>query len=385
MKYFTIFISAIFLLLLGACINFSGGQDTNETRIGVIVPLSGSRAFSGQKSLDGISLAYEQIKQQEPVRGKSIKLIIVDNKTSVQGSRDAMQKCADAQVSLVIAACTTSNALAIKPLADKMKIPVILTLSTGNIATERNPYMFRCCFTDSFQAQALAAFAAKDKAYRDVAVLLDLNDQVTYRRDLGRGFAAAFQKITGKTVEKIGYHSGTKDFSSQLSELKKSTVPAIFAPGDTSDAGIILKQARSLGVYKVFLGSDGWDQEELFATCGPKPEPCIVSSMFSTESELPGVREFNRSIKARTGNLPGVDCAQAYDALHLAVRALQLSSVKDDVRSGFYQIKDFPGVTGNITINAEGNALKTVFIKKIVKQADGGFAFKLIKTISPQK
>ncbi|MDD5727047.1 MAG: ABC transporter substrate-binding protein [Victivallales bacterium] len=384
MKYLSVFTCGA-LLLLGACTNFSGGKDNEETRIGVILPLSGPRAFSGRKTLDGISLAYDQIKQQGPIRGKSLKLLIFDNNTSVQGSREAMQKCADAQVSMAIAACSTANALALKPLADKLQIPVLLTLSTGNIVTERSPYMFRCCFTDNFQARVLAAFTAVNKQYSEIGVFLDLNDQVTYRRDLGREFAAAFKKITGNSVQEIGYYSGTKDFSAPLLKLKNSKLPAIFVPGDISDAGSILKQARQMGIYKVFLGSDGWDQDELFVTCGPHPEPCIVSSMFSAESDLPGVKEFNRSIKARTGSLPGVDCAQAYDALRLAVKALKLSNKPDDVRSGLYQIKDFPGVTGNISINAEGNAEKTVFIKKIVKQADGSFAFALVKSISPQK
>jgi branched-chain amino acid transport system substrate-binding protein len=373
------------LLLLSSCINFSGENRPEETRIGIILPISGERAFSGRKTLNGIRLAYEQIQKKGPVRGKMIKLVIIDNKTSIKGSQDAIRQCAAQKVSLAIAACTTANALAIKPLAEELKVPVLLTLSTGNIVTERNPYMFRCCFNYGFQARALAAFAAQDNRYSDVGVLFDLNDQVTYRRDLGREFAAEFKKLTGKTVKKVGYQSGTRDFVHQLRKFKADKVPAVFAPGDISDAGIIIKQARMLGIYKVFIGSDGWDHKALFSSCGSSPEPCILSSMFSVESALPEVHDFVRSVKARTGEMPSVDCAQAYDSLNLAVKALMLSQNPEDIRSGLYQIKNFPGVTGSITINAEGDAEKTVFIKKVVKQANGKFAFKLLKTISPKK
>jgi len=380
---FTLVIS-VFLLSLNACISFSDPA-AQETKIGVLLPLSGKRAFSGKKSLAGIFLAHDQINKRGPVRGKVIKLVIIDNKSSVKGSRQGMKRFVEKEkVTLVIAACSTANALAIKAMAAKAKIPVLLTISTGNIAIERNSYMFRSCFNDDSQAEAMAVFAYNNKMYTDIGILLDLNEQVTYRRDLGRAFAAAFKKSFGKTVKEIGYRSGTKDFVPQMKELKQSKAVAIFAPSDIPDAGMILKQARKSGVRKVFLGSDGWDHPELFDYCGPRPEPCFLTSMFSPESNLPGVKDFVRSIKASTGAMPDADTAQAYDALNLTIKALKLSKSPSDIRSGLYQIKNYSGVTGTISINAEGDAAKTIFIKKIIKKKDGKFGFKLIKTISPK-
>ncbi|MDD5597313.1 MAG: ABC transporter substrate-binding protein, partial [Victivallaceae bacterium] len=272
---------------------------------------------------------------------------------------------------------------AIKPLAARAELPVLLTVATGNIATERNPYMFRCCFTDNFQGKAMADFAWKDKMYNTIGILFDLNDQVTYRRDLARAFASEFKKISGKSATEIGYYSGNGSLLPPLLKLKKANTAAVFAPSDVQDAAAILKEARRNGLNGTFLGSDGWDRPELFENCGPKPAPCYVSSMFSAESELPDVKEFVRSIKARTGTLPTTDTAQAYDALNIVVKALQLSRSRTDIRSGLYQVRNYLGVTGTTSIEADGNARKTIFIKQAVKGADGKPAFKLIKTISP--
>lgn len=377
---------SIFLLSLNSCCFFTPTvAPPQETRIGVLLPMSGKRAFSGKKSLAGIFLAHDQINKKGPVRGKMIKLVIIDNKSSTKGSYRAMKRFIEKEkVTLVIAACSTANALAIKSLAAKAKLPVLLTLSTGNIATERNPYMFRCCFNDVFQAKAMAAFAHNNKMYNDVDILVDLNERVTYRRDLGRAFAAAFKKSFGKTIKEIGYRSGTKDFMSQMKKIKNSKAVAVFAPSDIPDAGIMLKQARRAGVRKVFLGSDGWDHKELFNYCGSRPQPCFVTSMFSPESKLPGVKEFVRSMKARSGKVPEADAAQAYDALKITVKALMLSKSRTDIRSGLYQIKKYPGVTGIVSINASGDAEKTIFIKKVIKKSNRKFTFKLIKTISPK-
>jgi len=381
---FTLIISICLLSLTSCCFINPTIAPPRETKIGVILPMSGNRAFSGKKSLAGIFLAHDQINKKGLVRGKIIKLLIIDNKSSIKGSRLAMQRLAKDKVTLVIAACSTANALAIKPIAKKIKIPVLLTISTGNVVTERNPYMFRCCFNDNSQAKVMARFAYKDKMYNNIGILLDLNEQVTYRRDLGRAFAADFKKSFGKGVKEIGYRSGTKNLMRQMREFKQSNVAAIFAPSDIPDAGMMLKQARKCGLTKAFLGSDGWDHPELFKYSGRRPEPCFITSMFSPESKLPGVQEFVRSIKARTGQLANADTAQAYDALKITAKALMLSKSKTDIRSGLYQIENYPGVTGSTSINAEGNAIKTIFVKKIIRKKNRAFGFKLIKTISPK-
>lgn len=377
---------SVFLLSLNSCCYFTPVvTPPQETRIGVLLPMSGKRAFSGKKSLSGIFLAHDQINKKGLVRGKVIKLVIIDNGSSAKGSYLGMKRFIEKEkVTLVIAACSTANALAVKSLVAKAKLPVLLTISTGDIATERNPYMFRCCFNDESQAKVMALFAHNNKMYNDVDILIDLNEQVTYRRDLGRAFAAAFKKSFGKTIKEIAYRSGTENFMNQMKKIKNSKSVAVFAPSDIPDAGIILKQARKAGVRKVFLGSDGWDHEELFNYCGSRPEPCFATSMFSPESKLPGVNKFVRSMKARSGKVPGADAAQAYDALKITVKALMLSKSRTDIRSGLYQIKKYPGVTGTVSINASGDAEKTIFIKKVIKQSNGKFAFKLIKTISPK-
>jgi branched-chain amino acid transport system substrate-binding protein len=378
-------LTCVFLLALSSCSFFTPAADSpQETKIGVLLPMSGGRAFSGKKSLAGIFLAHDQINGKGLVRGKLIRLVIIDNKSSTAGSRRAMKKLIDEKVKLVIAACSTANALAIKSLAAKAELPVLLTLSTGNVSTERNPYMFRCCFNDEFQAKVMAAFASNMQMYNDMDVLVDLNEKVTYRRDLSRTFSAYYKKIPGKTVKEIAYRSGTKDFSGQMKTIRESKAAAVFAPSDIPDAGIILKQAREAGVRKAFLGSDGWDNKELFDYCGSNPGPCFLASMFSAESKLPGVSEFVKSIKKRTGKVPEPDTAQAYDALNIAVKALMLSKSLTDIRSGLYQIKKYPGVTGFTSINGAGDAEKTIFIKKIIKKSNNKFAFELIKTISPE-
>jgi branched-chain amino acid transport system substrate-binding protein len=387
MRIISALLISIFLLSLSACSSFfCPGKETQEVQIGVLLPLTGKNALIGQKTRAGILCALNQINSKGLAGGEKIKLLIIDNKTSFKTSGRATKRFTkNKKIKLLIAICSTENALAVKEVAHKNKLPVLFAIATGNIVTERSPYMFRCCFNDDSQAKAMALFAHKNKLYDDVGILLDLNDQITYRRDLGRAFAKAFKKWSKKTIREVAYQSGTDNFILQMRRFKQYNTKAIFAPCDIPDAGLMLTQARLCGLDKVFLGSDGWDQIELFNYCGPNPRPCFLSSMFSPNSELPGVKEFVKSMKARTGSIPNAYTAQAFDALQIAAKALELSQSSSNIRSGLYKIKDYPGVTGNISIDAQGNAQKNVFIKEVIKKADGKFDFKLIKTISPNE
>lgn len=383
MKFFTALLSTSLAILLCSCSSFSS-KNEQETKIAAILPLTGQRAFSGKKAKEGILLAYDQIKKRGPIRGKTIKLVIIDNKSTPKGNREAIKSLiGNDQPALIISDCNTAGALTIKPFAMKNKIPVLLTISTGNIATERNPYMFRCCFTDKEQAKAMAQFAVKSRKIKDMGIMLDLNERVTYRRDLGRAFAEEFKKLSGKRAHKVGYNSQSKNFTFKLKHFKHDASKAIFAPCDIPDAGLMIKQARDCGINKILLGSDGWDRPEIFKYSGGNIGECYISAMFSPDLNIPEVKHFVNSMKETTGQIPNADAAQAYDALNIAVKALKLAKNKNDIRSGLYQIKDLQGVTGKISINAEGDAKKPVFIKKIVKKANGELGFKLINIIYP--
>ncbi|MDD5598578.1 MAG: ABC transporter substrate-binding protein, partial [Victivallaceae bacterium] len=113
MRIITIITGSLLLLSLGACTNLSDKSGGRETRIGILLPMSGKHSFRGRKTLDGIFLAHDRINKMGPVRGKIIKLVIIDSKSTVKGSRAAMTRFIEKEnVSLVIAACTTANALA---------------------------------------------------------------------------------------------------------------------------------------------------------------------------------------------------------------------------------------------------------------------------------
>jgi branched-chain amino acid transport system substrate-binding protein len=376
---------AIVAALFGTgCATAQKTKQETTLKIGVILPLSGKYAPYGKKVFEGIKLASEEVNANRKNGAPKVWLAFFDNKSTPAGTVSAMKKLAG-NVSVVIGAYSTSNSLSLKPLALKYKLPIITPTATNDIVTERNPYMFRSCFNDSSQAAAMAYFMYHDKDLHRIGIMINIQENGTYSRDLGRTAEEKFRKYGGKVLNTVGFYSGTHNFEAPLKSLIKSKCRAVFAPSYPVDAASIILQARNLKYNKPLFGSDGWDEPQVLENCGNNPGPCFFSSMFSLQYQKPEVKKFVDAIRRKTGETPGMCEAQGYDTLKLAVKAASLRNGGADLRGGLYRIKNYPGVTGNISIDASGNAVKPVFVKKIVKTPEGKLITRLVKILNPEQ
>jgi branched-chain amino acid transport system substrate-binding protein len=107
--------------------------------------------------------------------------------------------------------------------------------------------------------------------------------------------------------------------------------------------------------------------------------------MFSIQYQKPEVKKFIDAMRRKTNELPGMCEAQGYDTFKLAVKAASLRNGSADFRGGLYRIKNYPGITGNISIDASGNAVKPVFVKQIVKTPEGKLTTRLVKILNPEQ
>src|SRR5699024_1960485 len=114
------------------------------------------------------------------------------------------------------------------------------------------PYVFRACYQNNFQGGTGAKFIYNNLKGRRVAVLADNST------DYGTGLAKAFkQQFKGKIVATQYFTAGDKDFNAILTSFKNKKIDAIYAPGYYSEIGLIIKQARQMGLNVPIVGSDG--------------------------------------------------------------------------------------------------------------------------------
>jgi branched-chain amino acid transport system substrate-binding protein len=335
-------------------------------KIGVFLSLTGSTASFGASSLNAIKLATDEINQNGGVSGKRVELIVEDDHSNTDEVAGIVTKLIKEQkVDALIAEPVSTRALVAAPIAQQHKIVMLSSASVKPELTMTGDYVFRACFISSTEGEAIAKFAREKLKAKTVAIILD--DKNDYAMVLARFFAESFVKLGGKVVTKQAYSSGDKDIAAQMNSINASAPDIIFAPGFYTTAPLVARAAKQLAPKSTLIGSDGWDSPDLMKDESAVFEDVYFANHFWVGSDDPLVKKFVTNYRARHGVAPDALAATSYDATHMLLDAFKRakSTESSAVRDALAQTKDFPGVTGKITLDANRNAHVPVYILRI--------------------
>jgi branched-chain amino acid transport system substrate-binding protein len=343
-----------------------------EVKVGVILPLTGDKATFGQESLNGLKLALDKAGTDAP----QVKLQVEDTQGTPSGSAAAVNKLISTdKVNVIIGEVASSNTIAASTAAQSAKIPLMTHASTNDTITAGKEFISRICFVDSFQGAVMAKFAATTLKAKTAAILVDSDSD--YSRGLRDSFKKAFAAAGGSIKDEliISYSQKDRDFKTQLIKVRKAAPDVVFIPGYYTQVGSILRQAKELKLNTKFLGTDGWDSPDLFKIAGPAASAGhYVSSHFAADDTDPRVQEFVRNYKSRNKDNPGAMAALGYDAGFFMRAAVKKAGSNDPlkIRDAIASMKNFDGITGRITLDANRNAVKPAVI---VQTTDKEFKF----------
>lgn len=351
-------------LLIPSVVGQSHAQEKEtEIKIGTVFAMTGGIATYGQESLNGIKLALKDI-NKNGVLGKKIKIISEDNRSEPTDAASAVKKLIEVdKVSIVIGSVASTNTLAGAPIAQKAQIPLLTPASTNEKVTQVGNFISRTCFTDEFQGVVMAKFAADNLKKKKAAIIIDTSSD--YSKGLARVFKKEFTKLGGEIIpDEFSYIQKDTDFRSLLRKVKRRKPDVIFLPGYYTEAGLILKQARSMGIDLPFLGGDGWDSPDLQKLAGDAVKGNYISSHFAADDSDKLVQSFVKSYTATYGNKPGAMAALGYDAILVVADALKRAGSTEPkaLNAAIAATKGFQGVTGLITIDANRNARKSAVV-----------------------
>src|SRR5208282_2488914 len=259
------------------------------------------------------------------------------------------------KVVAIVGDLTSSATLEGGPIAQAAKIPMVTPLATNPKVTEIGDYIFRVCFIDEFQGRVMARFALEYLKARKATFLTDTKQD--YSVGLSGFFKDSFVGGAGTVVRGQSYSSGDTDFRAQLTSIKAADPDVVFLPGYYPEVGIILKQARQLGIMVPFIGCEAWDSPTLLQVAGKAADGCYFSNQFSAGDPSPVVQEFGATYRAKFGTLPDNFAALGYDAANVLLDAIRRAGSSDPpaIRAALAATKEYPGVSGNITIDARRN------------------------------
>ncbi|ASS98325.1 ABC transporter substrate-binding protein [Geobacillus thermocatenulatus] len=358
--------------------NSGGGGGGDVIKIGANLELSGGVASYGQSIAEGLDLALEEI-NKEGINGKKLELVKVDNKSeAAEATNGAIKLISQDKVVAIIGSATSTNTLAQVQIANDNKVPIITPSGTSETVTVKdgkvNEFVFRTCFIDPFQGTVAAKFALNDLKVKKAAVLIDSASD--YSKGLAASFKETFTAGGGQIVAEEAYVAKDTDFRATLTRIKSKNPEFIFLPGYYEEVGLIVKQARELGLNVPIMGGDGWDSPKLVEIAGKDAlNNTYITNHYSSGDPDPKIQEFVKAFKAKYNKAPDAFNALGYDTAYFLVDAIKRAGSADPVKikDSLAQTKDLQLVTGTFTVDQNHNPVKSAII---LEYKDGQQQFK---------
>ncbi len=351
----------------------------SEIVIGEVGSLTGTEATFGTSTRDGIDLAVKQINAAGGVKGKKLRVIVIDDQGKSEEAATAVTKLiTQDKVTAILGEVASTRSLAMAPIAQSHHVPMITPSSTAVEVTQRGDFIFRVCFIDPFQGAVMAKFAINTLKVKKAAILRDIKSD--YSVGLSNIFTETFKKLGGEIVMDQSYSGGDADFKSQLTSIKTKNPEIIYVPGYYTEVGLIARQTVELGIKAPLIGGDGWDSAKLTEIGGPALDGSFFSNHYTPDDKSAMVQKFIADFKVDFKQVPDGLAAMGYDALMVLADAMKRakSLSGDDIRTALADTKDYQAVTGKITIDKNRDASKSAVVIEI---KGGKFVFK--ETINP--
>jgi branched-chain amino acid transport system substrate-binding protein len=366
---------AVAMIATGCSKSASSGD---VIKIGVFEPMTGANAAGGAMEVEGIKLANE-LYPTVTVGGKEYKveLVVVDNKSDKVEAANAAQRLVDKdKVSVVLGSWGSSLSMAGGQIVKDAKVPAIGLSCTNPLVTLDNDYYFRVCFIDPFQGTVMANYAYTVANAKTAVIVQEVSND--YSVGLAKYFTDNFKKLTGNEnciLSVVNYNTGDQDFTAQLTTIKSLKPDVIFAPGNYTESALVMKQARELGITVPFLGGDTWETPEFIDVGKDKVEGATFSTFFAVEGATSDAAKiFLDAYNKKYNKAPASVSALGFDGYRLALDAIKRADSLDTVkiRDAIAATSGFDGAAGSITLDANGDATKSAFIKTV---KDGAFTF----------
>lgn len=408
-KFLALTMSAVLMLSLAACGSSSSDDSAandapaaagvaiegDTIKIGVFEPTTGENGGGGMQEVLGMRFA-NQVNPTVDINGTTynIQLVEVDNQSDKTAAVTAAQSLISSGVVAVLGSYGSGVSIAAGQTFADAQVPAIGASCTNPQVTLGNDFYFRTCFLDPFQGTVMASYAI-EQGYKTAALVSQNGDD--YSTGLAAFFQQAFEGMGGTIVANETYQTNESDFNAILTSIKAAKPDCIFAPSSIATATLLLPQAQANGITAQIIASDTWENETIISAAGSAAEGVALSTFFDEHDETnPVAKEFVEGFKAYlnsdpqnltlNGGTDGVAAVSAlgYDAymsVYEALKALDGAETLDSValRDALKAVS-FNGVTGAISFDENGDAVKNVAYIKQIK--DGKFNF--LKTQSAE-
>jgi branched-chain amino acid transport system substrate-binding protein len=360
---FAIFIS--FLLVAGfvGCGGESGEETPGVIKIGVLLPLSGSKANFGEMEKNSFQLALEEINAEGGINGRKIEFIYEDDMGKPDVGRTGMEKLIlQDKVPLVTGGYSSSVTFSAAQVAQKYRVPFLV--NTGSVDKITEPESFNLTVNDadkfyiyrlnppvSEYAGSLSTFLSD--VVKPASVFI-LHENTAFGSKATESFAKSCKEMGIEVKGSESYAEGTVDFKPLLMKVKESGAELVYMTSYVMDAAMLMKQSRELKLYPgLFVGNGaGYTMPAFKENAGVASEKVISSTLWHQTLPIPGAQEYYDKYTAKfgSGKPPDYHGAEAYAAAYVIkdtltrakkydAQSLKKALAETDVMTAFGPVK----------------------------------------------
>jgi len=322
-----------------------------RARIGVISIITGAGASYGEAITNGFKLALDEVNAKGDV---SIDLKIEDSTGKAEQALSAAQKLINSdQVVAILGPTLSTEMKVVAPEANASGVPIMGTSTTAQGITQIGKFVFRNSLPESQAIPASVGKAVKKYNIKKVALLYG-NDDVFTKSGFDTMKEVA-EKLKLKIVTIETFQKGQADYKAQLTKIASLKPDAVFCSALYNEGGVILAQARKMGLKVPFVGGNGFNSPKVIEIAQDAAEGLIVATPWFGERNDPKVRAFVAKYEKAYGKKPDQFAAQAYDAFHIMANALKAAGSADrsKLRDALAETRNFQGVLGEFSFDAE--------------------------------
>lgn len=346
------------LLALAACSapgdsDSEKGSGSGPIKIAIVDAQSGQLASLGDWEAKGAKLAISEWNKKGGIDGRKITATVFDDQGDPTTGTNIARKLASSGYIAMIGTSESAVTVAMAPTLSQAKIPNITSGQSTALVDQKSSFLFLNGPTSTTYDSTLADYMVKTGGYKKIAMI---SNNGSYGKGEHDAFTAALKQEGVSPVTDQVVTTDQKDFSAALSHIRQAKPDAVFVGSEEVEAGLIVKQARDLGIKVPFAGAAPQGTPVFIDTAGAaNVENTIVSSPYLSNDTDAASTKFAAAYKAAYGKDAELHGAKAYDGANILLTALKTSKVAtgqklaDAIRATRYD-----GLLGDFSYDATG-------------------------------
>lgn len=336
------------------------GCSLEPVRLGVVLPISGPYATYGTSLERGARVAVDRVNREGGVQGRRLDLLVRDSGSRPeQAAAKFRELISKEKVPAVVGGGTSVEALAMAVAAEQEKRVLISPSASSPELTPAGEWVFRNWPSDEIEARTMADFAAFTLHVTQIAIV---EEDSAYARGIVGAFVTHFEKA-GRSYERIVLPLRNTDYLEAVKRVHalRPEAQAVYIVGYEEKLVPLQRALKASGLDIPVLSVSALSDGDILKKSAAELEGIVFARpSYDPDSDSPASQEFLVAYQARYGSEPDIYAAHAYDSVRLLAEAMAMEGVgPEEVKRGLLKIKNFPGASGSVTFDSNGDIVQT--------------------------